>query len=274
MARTILEIQSAILVSLRSRSELSGLDSSSASALYVLFAYIVAVAIATLENLFDAYRIELRQILAAQSPHTLRYYQQRALDYLVGTDLVAGTTSYPELSAATIEAQRIVRYASVLEAGDRLQIKVAKENIEPLSSAELAGFTDYMQELKDAGVRLDVSSEPADRLRAEIDIYYNPQILDASGRRLDGTNERPVFDAIVGYTENLRFDGQFVTASMVDALQRTEGVQVPSVRSVAIAPNGDPAFVQVRELYFPSSGFVRLYSFEDLVLNYIAYADA
>jgi hypothetical protein len=274
MARTIQEIQSTILVDLRERAELAALDSTSATALYVLITYVVAMAIALLESNNDAYRVELREILATQAPHTLRYYQLKALNYRLGVDLEDGTTNYPSADAETIIEQNVVLYASVREAGETLQVKVAKKSIEPLTALELAAFEDYMNEIKDAGVRLEVSSEPADRLKATIDIYYNPQVIGSDGRRLDGTDDLVVYNAVVSYTENLRFDGQFVAASLVDQLQRTEGIQIPQLRSVSIAPNGDPQFVQAGAIYYPASGFVRVYSSEDLTLNYIPYADA
>lgn len=274
MARTITEIQAEVLANMRANTVLSGLTSTSATALYVLIAYVVAVAIAALENNFDAYRTELREILATQQPHTLRYYQERAKAWRRGADLLPGTTTYADDDAETIAEQTVVVYASVREAGDRLQVKVAKKSIEPLTALELAGFSDYMNEIKDAGVLLEISSEPADRLKATIDIYYNPQVLGADGRRLDGTDNLVVYNAVVAYTEALRFDGQFVTAALVDELQQTDGIQIPAIRSVSIAPDGDPQFVPVNTIYFPQSGFVRLYSEEDLTLNYIPYADA
>lgn len=275
MARSINTIHQSILTDLRARPELAGLSSTSVSALYVLIAYVVAVAIASLESLFDLAGVELREKLAELKPHTLRYYQTRALAFRLGVDLLPGSTDYaPELDADTLAQQRIIRYASVTEAGATLQIKVAKEHILPLDAAELAAFEDYIYEVKDAGVRVEVISQPADRLQLTMDVYYNPQILDGRGRRLDGTDDLVVYNAVVAYTEALRFDGLFVNADLVDRLQATEGIQIPALKRVEIASDGDPTYVGVNVTYEPVSGFVRLYDPAALTLNYIPYADA
>jgi hypothetical protein len=275
MARTITEIHEAILADIRSREDLAGLTSTSATSLYVLFAYVVAVAIATLENLFDLAGIELRDMAAQLKPHTLRWYQARALAFRLGVDLLQDRTEYPEEPDAELVAeQQIIRYASVREAGTQVQVKVAKEGIEPLSAAELAAFQDYIAEVKDAGVLVEVSSDPADTLQATIDIYYNAQIIDGQGRRVDGTDDRVIENAVRAYCETLRFDGLFVNAHLVDQLQRTPGIQIPVLKAVEITADGDPAAVPVSSTYEPRSGFVRLDNGGDLAITYIPYDDA
>lgn len=275
MARSIRDIHESILADIRRRPELAQLNSTSATALYVLFAYVVATAIATLENLFDLAAVELREEVARHKPHTLRYYQQRALAFRLGVDLLQGRTDYPPApDPETLAEQQIVQYAAVREAGDTLQLKVAKAGIFALETMELVAFADYIGEVKDAGVRIAITSAPADRLKAALTIYYNPQVMDAEGRRLDGSDDRVVENAIRRYTESLRFDGLFVRAHLVDELQRTEGVQIPVVTRLEARRTEDEGLIPIQATYEPASGFMRLYDAEDITITYIPYADA
>jgi hypothetical protein len=269
MARTIAEIQEAMVADIRSREGLEGLTSTSSTALYVLITYVVAAAIAAGENIQDLARRQLREDLARLKPHSLRWYKEIALAYRKGVAIDDATASYPEpTDSDNLVIQRVVLHASVRAAGSVLQIRVAKKYIDPLSVPELNAFRSYLEEVKDAGVELEVSSRPADRLRATLDVYYDPQVLDGAGRRLDGTKDIVVASAVIDYTENLAIDGRFTRTGLVDRLQQAEGVQLITIRTLEIAPDGE-AYVGASEIYEPASGFVRLYSRSDLTVNYI-----
>lgn len=277
MARTITQIQSEIITAMQADAALSGLTSTSATAIWRLWTYIVAVAIWAHESLWDSFKVELTETAANLKPHTLRWYRNKALAYQHGATLIDGEDSYDNegLDPATIESQKIIKQAAVTETPDGLlTVKVAKEvggELTPLSVGETSAVTAYFNEIKDAGVILAVRSVNADRLRIEVDVYYDPTILSASGERLDGAATTPVQDAAKAYLRNLPFDGEFVKARLVDAMQAVEGVNVPEIRLCMARRNDDPSFGNVDVFYQPFSGFLKFYDpVTDLVLNFIA----
>jgi predicted peroxiredoxin len=275
MARTIAQIQADIISSVQADPALSTLTSPSATAIWRAWTYVVAVAIATLENLWDVFRAETLDEIARRKPHTLRWYQQKALDFQYGSALVEGQDFYDNsaLTPDQIAAQKIIAQAAASEENDRLIVKVAKEvsgELEPLDSTEYDAVADYFAEIKDAGVRLTLRSFNADKLLLTMDIYYEPTILGPSGARLDGSDNEPVQGAIRNYLRSLAFDGRFVKSHLVDALQNVEGVYVPEVRVCLAAKYDVATFTTVDIEYRPYSGFLRLYDEStDLNLTFI-----
>lgn len=277
MARTITQIQSEIIAAMQADAALSGLTSTSATAIWRLWTYIVATAIWAHESLWDSFKVELTETAANLKPHTLRWYRNKALAYQHGATLVDGEDTYDNegLDPADIDAQKIIKQAAVTETPDGLlTVKVAKEvggDLTPLTVGETTAVTSYFNEIKDAGVVLAVRSVNADRLRIEVDVYYDPTILSATGERLDGSSDTPVQDAAKAYLRNLPFDGEFVKARLVDAMQAVEGVNVPEIRLCMARRNDDPSFGNVDVFYQPFSGFLKFYDAgTDLVLNFIA----
>lgn len=279
MARTITEIQNQIIAAVQADSTLSQITNGSASAIWRLWTRVVATAIQLLEALFDVHKAEVETILATQKPHGLRWYQQRALEFQYGSDLVADEVYYDNtgLTTAQIEAQQIIAQSAVVESDGRLIVKVAKEvasELEPLSNDEQTSFREYMAEIKDAGVFLEVLSYNADKLKLTIDVYYDPLLLSSSGARLDGSDNDPVGNAVRSFLRALPFNGQLVKAELVDALQNVEGVFVPEIRVAQAARYDNASFTGIDIVYSPYSGFFRLYDPGDLVLNFIQQANA
>ena len=84
MARTLQEIEAQIIAEKDTRPELAGLTSTSATAIWRLWVYIIAFAIWTQEVLFDKYQAEMRDMIDDLRPGTLRWYQQKCLEYQFG----------------------------------------------------------------------------------------------------------------------------------------------------------------------------------------------
>lgn len=277
MARTITEIQAGIVSGIQADSTLSGINSTSATAIWRLWSYVVAVAIWAHETLWDAFKADLIATAATLKPHTLLWYRNKALDYQHGYTLVAGADYYDNtgIDPDEISDSKIVQQAAVTETPDGLlTIKVATVvggEITPLGTSDTNAIRAYFAQIKDAGVVLSVRSVAADHLKIVVDVYYDPTVLSATGERLDGAASTPVQDAAKAYLKSLGFDGKFVKSRLVDAMQAVEGVNVPEVRTCLARRDDDPSFSSVDVYYEPFSGFLRLYTENtDLVLNFIA----
>ncbi|MBL0144942.1 MAG: nucleotidyltransferase [Chitinophagaceae bacterium] len=262
MARTITDIQQSIIDNINSNATLSTqLTSTSATALWRLWAYIIAVSIWALENLFDFFKSDVDETIAAMKPHSLRWYAEKAKLFQYGYSLPADTDVYDNtaIDPALIEASKIVDYAAVVEQQRGLRIKVAQDNgtdLEALITAELNAFKAYMERIKDAGVKLTITSGDADLLKLSLTIKYDALVLLPTGGRIDGTSAAPVKDAIKTYLKNLPFNGILSTMKLIDAIQAVEGVKDLSVNNIQ-AKYGALPFSAINITYTPDAGYLR-----------------
>ena len=212
-------------------------DTFSKVSLESLLLYIVAFAQWTLEKLFDTHTQEVTDYIATMKPHTLRWYQEKAKAFLYGFNLIDGTDQFDTTGKSDdeITQAQVVKFAAVTESGATLYLKIAGEESgrpKKLDASQKAAFEAYLHEYKDAGVRVDVTSEQGDYLRLSLDVYYNPLLLTATGQsKNDGTY--PVEDAIKSYIEQLPFNGEYRNNALVDAIQQATGVVMVQLHSAA-----------------------------------------
>lgn len=246
--------------------------STSKTAFWRLWTRIVAAAAWSVEVLFDTHKQEINEVVTALKPHSLKWYATKARAFQFGYALPPDTDVYDNslLTEAQIEASQIVKYVAVVEQDKTLRVKVAKlaTDLLPLTGPELASFAAYMARIKDAGVKLVITSQVADKLKLELDIYYDPLVLNAQGQRIDGSSLTPVQTAIDSFLKNLPFNGVFVMAYLVDALQQVDGVVIPHLKQ-ALTSYGAFPFTSVAVTYQPDSGYLRFDQPTDLVLNFI-----
>lgn len=248
------------------------LTSNSRTAIWQLWALVVAACQWTLETLFDLHKAEVTDIIDNMKPHSLRWYANMAKAFQYGYNLVDGEDYYDNtgLTDEQITASKVVAYSAVVEQEKNLRIKVAavdSGDLAPLPADQKTAFDEYMSRVKDAGVKLVIDSLPADRLILSLDIYYNPLVLDNNGARLDGTSGEPVPDAIRNYLKNLPFNGYLVLAYLVDALQKVDGVVIPDLTK-AEAYYGANIGGAINVKYNPDAGYLRIAD-EDLSLTFI-----
>lgn len=235
----------------------------------ILF-YIVAVSIWTLEVLFDRLRVEINSIIDNLKPHTARWYANVAKQFQLGQNLMPDSDRYDNtgLTSEQIAASRIIAHSAVVNVQKRLVIKVAKDegdDLAPLTTIELNAFKDYMFRVKDAGVQTEIISKEADKLTLELKIYFNPLVLNSTGGRLDAASDTPVADAVRTFLKNLPFNGLFVQAFLVDALQRVDGVVVPVIERAKYKYNDQEGTIGA--IYQPYAGYMRI-SDADLLIIY------
>jgi len=125
-----------------------------------------------------------------------------------------------------------------------------------------------MTQIKDAGVKLLITSGPADNLRLVLRIEYNPLVINSTGARIDGVTMTPVKDAIKLHLQNLPFNGVFSVQKLVDAIQAVEGVNDISVDQVQ-TKYGLLNYTSVDISVIPDAGYLRIAD-EDLLETYIA----
>jgi hypothetical protein len=273
MARTIAQIQQSIKDAKTADPTLSGLTSTSMVSMWQLWTYIVAVCQWTLETLFDAHKNEVSDIIATQKPHTLQWYVVMSKKFQYGVTLPPDTDEY-SIVPPPDPTVLVVQYAAAVELAGLVRIKVARiagSVLAPLTGLQLTAFSAYMNRVKDAGVRLQLTSGPPDNLQLALNIFYDPLVLDSAGARLDGTSATPVKTAVNNFLEHLPFNGLFVLNFLIEALQAIDGVRIGHV-SGAQAHYGFTSYVPIPVEYVPDAGYMALdEAYFDTHITYTAH---
>uniref|UniRef100_UPI0039A63235 nucleotidyltransferase n=1 Tax=Ornithobacterium rhinotracheale TaxID=28251 RepID=UPI0039A63235 len=230
MARTIEEIQAEIYREKENHEALNELNSTSKTALWRLWIYIVAVAIWSLEKIFDLHRAEIDERLLELKPHTARWYRNKALAFQYGFDLLKDSDKYnnENHTEEEIEASKIIKYAAVVESSEQrsLIIKIAGETggkLWKLAPEVEKAFKAYISEIKDAGVAVSIVNYRPDRLKLTLRIVRDPLVLDEQGIEIL-TAKQPVREAIERYMKALPFNGELSLQKLVDEIQKANGV--------------------------------------------------
>ncbi len=273
MARTIAEIQQQIIDTKEADTTLNAYAwSNSKVAIWRLWTYVVAVCIWSLENLFDSHKEEVAQLLAAQRPHTLQWYVNKARQFQYGTTLPDGSDTYTTTTEDPLVM--IVKYAAAVELPNIIRLKVARQgsaSLEGLTGPELAALKAYMGRIKDAGIRLQVTSAAADNLLLSLKIYYDPLVLMSDGSRIDGTAAAPVKTTVNTFLADLPFNGVFILNKLIAALQSVDGVKIGQVLSAQANYAATP-YVPITVKYIPDAGYMALDAiYFDANISYEAY---
>lgn len=251
-------------------------DQFSTISLENIIFFIVATAMWLNTQLFDQFKIDIQKILRENRAHTPPWYATRAKEFQYGYDLVPYTDQYDNsgLTPEQITTAQVVKFAAAVEASDQsiLMIKIATETDgkkQPVTNPQLTAFTAYIGQIKDAGVRITVINQAADDLRLNMDIYYNPLILDDSGRRLDGSGDTTVQDAIREYISSLDFNGLYTNQALVNKLQTVDGVDIAELKQVSSRFGTNTQFTPINARAIPYAGYYQITE-ANLMLNFIA----
>lgn len=230
MAREVEVIQKEILDDIASNEVLSAMNSTSKVAIYRLLTYVVAFAIWSLEKLFDIHKKEIDTAIYEQKSGTPTWYKNMSLGFQFGFDLIADSDKFNNSGYTDdqIESSKIIKYCSVKESSEsnRLIIKVASEQddlLTPLTNIEITSFSQYINEIKYAGVKINVVNNPADKLLLDMDIYIDVLVIDQNGNSI-ANGGKPVETAIKRYMKSLPFDGELVINDLIEKLRAVDGV--------------------------------------------------
>ena len=220
MARSINEIQAAIIATVQAQPELAAANSTSKRAIWRLWTFVVAVAINLLEQLQDIFQTEIEATVALSAPQTAQWVQDRVLKFQYDAtnpqivQLVNLVPQYPVVNANL----RIVTRCSVKSTlSNQVQIKVAKsEPPAPLTGTEASALQSYVDIIGVAGVEYLVTSTDSDKLFVQAQIYYNGQY--------SAVIQANVIQAIEGYLAQIPFDGTLKLLDLEIAVRNVTGV--------------------------------------------------
>lgn len=222
MARSISEIKAQMVTAKNAEASLSGLDSTSQTAIWNLWLYIQAAAINLFEQFLDVFKTDIETQVSKAIPQTAPWLQQKAFEfqYSTTTPQELTYTSTWTLEYPTVNTDlRIITNCSVTTGNNKtVQIKVAKGGTTPvkLGTSELNAAKSYFKLLGNAGVYYSVISVDGDFIEIDADIYYNGIY--------EPTIQQSVIDALLSYITNIPFDGKVYVAKIEDVIQSIPGV--------------------------------------------------
>ena len=228
MSRTVQQIKQSMLDAKNADPTLSTLTSTSQTAKWNLYYFIVASCIAIFEQLQDIFKTELETIASTAAPSTPQWTRNKVLKYQKGDVAQLNTTTYVIEYPTINTANQILTRCAVITAPNRtVLIKVAKGNPPtPVSVGELAELQSYVETFNPAGIAFTLINENSDKMEVAATIYYNGQYS-----AVISTN---VVAALNNYMANLPFNGVISTQAVVDAIQAVEGVISVSLARILV----------------------------------------
>jgi len=215
MARSIALIKQQLIDQKNAESALSGLTSTSQTAIWNLWFYIQAVAINIFEQLQDTYKAEIETIADSAIPNTDAWVQAQAFKFQY-PDTIQLINLVPTYTLVD-PAKQIVTKCSVKTDNNKIcQIKVAKSTGK-LSTPELNAITSYYGYIGNAGISYNIISDDSDKIEISADVYYDAQY--------SSTIQANVEAALNTYLSNLSFDGVIYVAKIEDTFQGVQGVK-------------------------------------------------
>ena len=228
MARTVQQIKQQMLDAKNADPTLSSLTSTSQTAKWNLYYFIVASCIAVFEQLQDLFKVDLENIAATAAPSTPQWTRDKVLKFQTGDVAELNTTTfvieYPTLNVAN---QILTRCAVVTAPNRTVLIKVAKSDPPtPISGSEQTELEDYLKTFMAAGIDFSVINEDSDKMEVVANIYYNGQYSTVISTNVES--------ALNNYMANLPFNGRITTQSVIDAIQSAEGVITASLTRILV----------------------------------------
>ena len=243
-------------------------DVFSAASIENILLYVWAVCAWSVEQLVDLHKKEVAAEVERIIPHRPKWYRDKVLAFMAGKELEEDSDTYDTagMTESEVAACLVVKHAVATESRDAslLTIKVASGdsgNRHPLTEIQEKQLRAYINEIKDAGVRIALVNMEADTFGCTVDVYYNA-LLEP------GLVKTACEAAIREYIENLPFNGEYTNMALVDCLQALEGVRIVELRgSVARAANENTT-TQINARLTPAAGYFKP---GEITVNMIAY---
>lgn len=278
MARNISEIKSEIgreLMRNEQAAEIYGFEPGAefgevfgAASVENIFLYVWAVCAWAVEQLVARHKNEVTSELEELIPHRPKWYRDKVLQFMEGKELAGDSDSYTTegMSDGEIAAARVVKHAVATESKDAsvLTIKVAGESggeRRPLTAEQDRQLRAYVNEIKDAGVRVAIVNMEADIFGCEVDVYYNAMLEPEAVKSACEV-------AIREYIENLPFNGEYTNMALVDRMQSIEGVKIVELRNSNARASNESTTTQINARLTPAAGYFKP---GNIIVNMKAY---
>lgn len=233
------------------RAKIPGLSNSSVAE-WKLWTYIMSVAVRLIQIITKNFVEEVNNKLLYQRQGTLKWYAEMAKKFQYGHNLIIkddGTVGYK----IDDPASRIVAVVSVVESfqDNSLKIKVARlvnNTLAEFTNEQRIAFSNYIENIKFAGTKIDIISTNPDLIFYNIDIYYNlaydPELLRSN-----------IINALNEFRNNIDFNGIIYKQKLVDSLLHIEGVVTIDLKSLRYKNTNQHEYQDINIKYETYAGY-------------------
>lgn len=236
MARTIEQIQSAIITDIQATPELAEANSTSKRAIWRLFAYVQASAILLLEQIIDTF-ITANDLKISQAiPATASWLNSKVLEFqysATNPQIVQLVDFVPVYPVVDKSLRLITRCSVVTTLSSQVIVKVAKN--EPpvaLTSTELSSLQSYINQIGVIGVNYSTQSLTSDKLYIDAEVYFDGQYSTVIQAR--------VISAINTFLSTLSFNGILKVSDIELAIRGVVGVSDVLLKNVKMRSDVTP----------------------------------
>lgn len=230
----------------------------------------VAAVIHSFETLLDVFAYDISETINNRINGTPEYYARALLRYQKGDELTVREDGLAFGYASVDESKQIITQVSYSENTDdenldsKLVLKVAtgeKGNLSAIGTDELVQIRSYLQKIKFAGTRVEVTSLPGDILIPRLSVYWDGAIAESDV--LDGIEEK-----LDEYMMNIEFNAAVYVSKVMEAIRSAEHVTDVWIDETATPAQGvflvcydSDAVLQplqkVQRVQFTTSGYLR-----------------
>ncbi len=283
------DLQATAILTQKEKASLTDVTSTSRVSFFRLWVFVVATVIWARQQLWETLKQDIEDRTSVTRPFTKGWFIQQTLNYQHGQTLPeSGIYDNAGLTIKEVEEKKIVARSAVEEkiiSGiGTLRIKAARlvdDELERLTGSQLSGLQAYWDKMTAAGISVVCSSDDADLLKVKVDIYFKPDLLSATGKRLDGADDTPVITALNSYlkAKNVNdFDGEISLNDLENVMEAVEGVHSAfitlanskyGIGSVYDTVNADRYSGTITDFRKPNSGYFKL-DIPECEFNYTA----
>ena len=226
MSRTLNAIYKEAVAERNKRLELTEFSSDSKLSILNGITWVVAAVIYSFETILDVFAYDISETINKRINGTPDYYARALLQYQKGDELTVREDGLAFGYASVDESKQIITQVSYEESTDdvnldsKLVLKVAtgdKGNLSAIPADELVQIRTYLNRIKFAGTRIEVTSLPGDVLVPRLSVYWDGAVSEAE-----------VYDNIEAslneYMMNIDFNAGIYVSKVIAAIRSAEHV--------------------------------------------------
>ena len=226
MSRTIKDIYNEAVKERNKRLELAEFSNDSKLSIMNGITWAFAAVIYSFETLLDVFTLDISTAINSRVNGTPLFYVNALLQYQKGDELTVREDGLAFGYSEIDETKRIISQVSYSESSsdvnldNKLILKVAqgeKGHLSPVASDDLVLITSYLNKIKFAGARIEVTSSEGDVLIPKLSVYYDGAI-----------RETEIYDLIEeklnDYMMTIDFDSSIYVSKIIEAIKNAEHV--------------------------------------------------
>ncbi len=226
MSRTIKDIYNEAVKERNKRLELAEFSNDSKLSIMNGITWTFAAVIYSFETLLDVFTLDISTAINSRVNGTPLFYVNALLQYQKGDELTVREDGLAFGYSEIDETKRIISQVSYSESSsdvnldNKLILKVAqgeKGHLSPVAGDDLVLITSYLNKIKFAGTRIEVTSSEGDVLIPKLSVYYDGAI-----------RETEIYDLIEeklnDYLMTIDFDSSIYVSKIIEAIKNAEHV--------------------------------------------------